>query len=82
MLLFYSIIEFLRIPIFYTFTKGMKIIYETKFDKEYQTQYFAEVNFLTSKGIRYSFVKKINGLITYKYEKSKELFEALLEFYS
>lgn len=62
--------------------KGMKTIYETKFDKEYQTQYFAEVNFLTSKGIRYSFVKKINGLITYKYEKSKELFEALLEFYS
>ena len=55
----------------------MKTIYETKFDKEYQTQYFAEVNFLTSKGIRYSFVKKINGLITYKYEKSKELFEAL-----
>ena len=62
--------------------KGMKVIYETKFDKEYQTQYLAEVNFLTDKGIRYTFVKKINGLITYKYEKTKELFEALLDFYS
>ena len=81
MYLFYSIIEF-TYPYFLRFTKEMKTIYETKFDKEYQTQYFAEVNFLTSKGIRYSFVKKINGLITYKYEKSKELFEALLEFYS
>ena len=57
-------------------------MYETKFDKEYQTQYLAEVNFLTDKGIRYTFVKRINGLITYKYEKTKELFVALTEFYS
>ena len=60
----------------------MNIIYETKFDKEYQTQFFSEVCFLTDRGIRYSFVKKVNGLITYKYKKNKELFEALSEFYA
>jgi hypothetical protein len=68
-------------PIFY-YPKGVKYIYETKFDKEYQTQYLAEVNFLTERNIRYTFVKKINGLITYKYEKTRELFLALLEFYT
>ena len=60
----------------------MKNIYETKFDKEYQSQYFSEICYLTDKGIRYTFVKKVNGLITYKYKKTKELFEALAEFYS
>lgn len=60
----------------------MSIIYETKFDKEYSTQFFSEVCYMTEKGIRYTFVKKVNGLITYKYKKTKELFEALAEFYS
>lgn len=60
----------------------METIYETKFDKEYQSQFFAEICYLTEKGIRYTFVKKVNGLITYKYKKTKELFEALAEFYS
>lgn len=60
----------------------MKVIYETKFDKEYSTQFFAEVCYMTDRGIRYTFVKKVNGLITYKYKKTKELFEALAEFYS
>ena len=60
----------------------METIYETKFDKEYQTQFFSEVCWLTDRGIRYTFVKKVNGLITYKYKKSKELFDALSEFYS
>lgn len=60
----------------------MKTIYETKFDKEYQTQYLAEVNWLTEHGIRYTFVKKVNGLITYKYKKTRKLFKALLDFYS
>ena len=73
--------NYLHIPIFYA-PEGGNIIYETKFDKEYQTQYLAEVNFLTEKGIRYSFVKKVNGFITYKYEKTRILFKALLEFYS
>lgn len=60
----------------------MTNIYETKFDKEYQTQYLAEVNWLAERDIRYTFVKKVNGLTTYKYEKTRKLFEALLEFYS
>jgi hypothetical protein len=68
--------------IFYSSERNEIIIYETKFDKEYSTQFFSEVCHLTEKGIRYTFVKKINGLITYKYEKTKELFEALTEFYS
>ena len=57
-------------------------MYETKFDKEYQTQYLSEVNYLTEKGIRYTFVKKVNNLLTWKYEKSEILFLALSEFYS
>lgn len=57
------------------------IQYETKFDKEYQTQFFNETCFLTEKGIRYTFVKKVNGLLTWKYEKTNELFLALAEFY-
>lgn len=67
---------------YFLLTKGVNLIYETKFDKEYQTQYLAEVNFLTENNIRYTFVKKVNGLITYKYEKTKELFGALSNFYS
>lgn len=68
--------------LFYIIERDESVIYETKFDKEYQTQFFSEVCFLTERGIRYTFVKKVNGLITYKYEKNKELFEALAEFYS
>jgi len=56
-------------------------LYETKFDKEYQTQYLEEVLFLAEQGIKYTFVKKINGLVTYKYEKTNRLFVALSKFY-
>ena len=56
--------------------------YNTKFDKEYATQYEREMIFLASKGIRYTFVKTINGLTTYKYTKTKQLFSALAEFYN
>lgn len=50
-------------------------------DKEYATQYTPEMKYLQSKGINYSFVKEINGVITYKYTKSSELFKALMDFY-
>jgi hypothetical protein len=50
-------------------------------DKEYSTQYTPEMKFLQSKGINYSFVKEINGVTTYKYTKTSELFEALMNFY-
>lgn len=52
-----------------------------KFDKEYATQYVPEMKYLLSKGIKYSFVKDINGITTYKYTKNAELFSALVEFY-
>lgn len=52
------------------------------FDSEYQTQWRDEVDFLKSVGIRYSFVKRINGINTYKYKKCGELFTQLAIFYS
>lgn len=52
-----------------------------KFDKEYSTQWIKEVQWLSSQGIKYSFVKVINNITTYKYEKTSELFKALAIFY-
>lgn len=51
------------------------------FDMEYSTQIKREVEFLKSKGILYTFVKKKNGVSTYKYTKTPELFLALVSFY-
>ena len=53
-----------------------------KFDKEYSTQYTPEMKFLLEQGIKYTFVKEINGVTTYKYEKTPELFKALEIFYA
>ena len=39
------------------------------------------MKFLKNKGIKYEFVKNINGVDTYKYTKTKQLFLALYEFY-
>ncbi len=52
-----------------------------KFDKEYSTQFVPEMKYLLSKGIKYSFVKEMNGITTYKYTKTPELFAALVSFY-
>lgn len=52
-----------------------------KFDKEYKTQFPAEVKFLKSNGIDYVFVKKENGIDTYKYSKTSKLFRTLAIFY-
>ena len=52
-----------------------------KFDKEYSTQFVPEMKFLQSKGIDYSFVKEIDGVTTYKYTKTPELFLTLVSFY-
>lgn len=52
-----------------------------KFDKEYSTQYLKEVEYLKSKGIKYSFVKKVDEINVYKYKKSYYLFETLKDFY-
>ena len=52
-----------------------------KFDKEYSTQYTPEMKFLLEQGIKYTFVKDIDGVTTYKYEKTPKLFKALEIFY-
>lgn len=51
------------------------------FDMEYSTQVRREVDYLKTKNINYIFVKKINGISTYKYTKTPELFSALVSFY-
>ena len=52
-----------------------------KFDKEYSTQYVAEMQYLKSVGVYYNFVKEINGITTYKYTKNALLFYYLEKFY-
>lgn len=51
------------------------------FDMEYSTQKRAEMEYLKSCGIRYTFVKRINGIPTYKYKKTEQLFDALRLYY-
>ena len=53
-----------------------------KFDKEYFTQYTPEKEFLLQNGIGPSFVKVIDGVTTYKYTKTSELFRLLAIFYA
>jgi hypothetical protein len=53
-----------------------------KFDYEYSTQYVKEMKYLESIGIKYNFVKEVNGITTYKYSKSSKLFNALAIFYA
>lgn len=53
-----------------------------KFDKEYQTQYTPEKEFLLSVGIKPTFIKTLNEVTTYKYTKTPELFHFLEFFYS
>lgn len=52
-----------------------------KYDKEYSTQYTPEKEYLLSKNIKPSFVKVIDGVTTYKYTKTPDLFSALVSFY-
>ena len=53
-----------------------------RFDKEYNTQYTPEKEFLLANGIKPSFVKVIDGVTTYKYTKTPALFKWLAIFYS
>jgi hypothetical protein len=53
-----------------------------KFDKEYFTQYTPEKKYLENIGISPSFVKVVDGVTTYKYTKTSELFRALAIFYA
>lgn len=53
-----------------------------KWDKEYSTQYVQEMHYLKSEGVNYTFVKDVDGITTYKYKKTPELFLALVHFYT
>lgn len=53
-----------------------------KYDKEYSTQYTPEKKYLLSVGIKPTFIKTINNVTTYKYEKTPELFHFLEFFYA
>lgn len=53
-----------------------------KLDKEYQTMYLREKDYLKTKGIYPSFVKEKDSIRIYKYTKTAELFECLKIFYS
>lgn len=55
---------------------------DKKFDKEYSTQYVPEMKYLKKYGIKYEFVKLVNGVTTYKYTKTSKLFDTLSLFYS
>jgi len=52
-----------------------------RFDFEYATSYKAEVEYLKSNGVNYTFVKDVDGISTYKYKKTYELFYLLSSFY-
>ena len=53
-----------------------------KIDREYSTTWSEYCNYLLEHGIRYTFVKEINGVTTWKYKKNEELFLTLAEFYA
>ena len=53
-----------------------------KFDIEYSTQFTPEMKYLKQHGVRYDFVKVIDGVTTYKYKKTSELFKILAIFYA
>ena len=52
-----------------------------KFDNEYGTQNYDEVQELERCGIRYTFVKTVDGNTVWKYTKNPRLFEVLKNFY-
>lgn len=54
---------------------------EKKYDKEYSCQWPVEQMYLSDNGIKYTFVKNVSGVTTYKYKKSKKLFSTLAKFY-
>lgn len=68
-------------PLFFTDWSENKIENIKKFDKEYSTQWSLENLFLKENGINYTFVKTIDGVVTWKYSKTPELFDILSHFY-
>lgn len=52
-----------------------------KFDNEYGTENLDEVKEFERCGIRYTFVKKVDGRTVWKYKKTPRLFEVLKNYY-
>lgn len=50
-------------------------------DNEYATSNVDEMKELRRCGIRYSFVKVVDGVTVWKYEKTPHLFEVLKNYY-
>lgn len=65
-------------------TTERPIIPSREFDREYNTQWRKEMEFLRAKGIEYTFAKRVGEykIPTYKYTKTPQLFLALAEFYN
>lgn len=83
--MWYISTDIIAFPFFYSFTllnicKGA-IIIKKVIDKEYQTSYSLEVAWLSENNIRYTYVKVQDGITVWKYKKTKQLFDALSEFY-
>ena len=55
---------------------------KVRIDDEYSCVFMPEAKFIRDNGIRFAYVKKVNGLTIYKLKKTKELFEVLAKFYS
>ena len=53
-----------------------------KIDKEYNCVWWNECEYLMNHGIRYEFVKEMNGVTTWKFKKNEKLFLTLAQFYS
>lgn len=57
------------------------IIIEIKIDPEYSCVWNKECDFLLKHGIRYVFVKNVDGTTIWKFKKNEALFLTLAEFY-
>lgn len=55
---------------------------KAKIDPEYNCVWGDEYKYLTEHGIKYTFVKTVNGVTVWKYKKSQKLFLHLANFYS
>lgn len=53
-----------------------------KIDQEYSCVWYEEFDYLIKHGLRYTFVKTINNVTTWKFKKTEQLFLLLADFYS
>ena len=56
-------------------------INEVKIDPEYNCVWAEENSYLSDHGIKYTFVKTVNGVTVWKYRKNERLFKTLADFY-